>query len=47
MPAMRNSPTFKSFEDKMGNLKVSIGEQSMDLWWGWGEVLFFLLFVCL
>ncbi|XP_077946622.1 tpd52 like 2b isoform X15 [Gasterosteus aculeatus] len=23
MPAMRNSATFKSFEDKMGNLKVS------------------------
>ncbi|XP_005752201.1 tpd52 like 2b isoform X4 [Pundamilia nyererei] len=24
MPAMRNSPTFKSFEDKMGNLKYKV-----------------------
>ncbi|KAM9344281.1 tpd52 like 2b isoform 1-T1 [Pholidichthys leucotaenia] len=24
MPAMRNSPTFKSFEDKMGNLKTKV-----------------------
>ncbi|XP_058498507.1 tpd52 like 2b isoform X15 [Solea solea] len=27
MPAMRNSATFKSFEDKMGNLKVSTPAQ--------------------
>nr|XP_006639665.1 PREDICTED: tumor protein D54 isoform X13 [Lepisosteus oculatus] len=24
MPAMRNSPTFKSFEDKVGNLKLKV-----------------------
>ncbi|GAA6111004.1 tpd52 like 2b isoform X1 [Tachysurus ichikawai] len=24
MPAMRNSPTFKSFEDKVGNLKSKV-----------------------
>ncbi|XP_041953201.1 tpd52 like 2b isoform X6 [Alosa pseudoharengus] len=29
MPAMRNSPTFKSFEDKVGNLKTKVvGGQS-------------------
>ncbi|XP_056240389.1 tpd52 like 2b isoform X13 [Seriola aureovittata] len=27
MPAMRNSATFKSFEDKMGNLKIDVTPQ--------------------
>ncbi|XP_022618844.1 tumor protein D54 isoform X5 [Seriola dumerili] len=27
MPAMRNSATFKSFEDKMGNLKIDVTSQ--------------------
>lgn len=30
----RNSPTFKSFEDKMGNLKVSRGLEMQSLVFG-------------